>query len=113
MVGAPPSFYVEALQKLRERTDPREIASLGLRLTPADAELGRKNLIAALQGLQGAGPGLTPVYKRILADPQLRPQFIAAISPLEGGWARAPRKNRTYKKRKSSRKGSRKAARIL
>jgi hypothetical protein len=109
MVGAPPSVYVEALKRLRERTDPAEIARLRLDVTPADAELGRKNLIAALQGLQGAGPGLTPVYQRILADPQLRPQFDAAIRPLEGGGARAPRKNRTYRKRKTSRK----AARIL
>jgi len=112
MAGANPEVYVQALELLRARTNPQELIRLGLPFTPVMIDTGLKNLIAALQGLRGAGPELTPIYRAILANMDLRRRFIAAIRSPEGV-APAPRKNRTYKKRKASRKESRKAARIL
>jgi hypothetical protein len=57
--------------------------------------------------------GFYPTYQAIQSDPALLARYTAAVTLPGGGGARAPRKNRTYKKRKASRKTSRKAARIL
>jgi len=111
MTGAPAETYVRALELLRERTDDRVLNSLGITtpgVTTQTAHTGLRNLNAALQGRESR---LRGVYTEIINGPLLQ-RFRNAIAPVPGmaaGGGGSRRKNRTYKKRK----GSRKARRIL
>lgn len=113
MTGAPAETYVRALELLRERTDDRVLRDLGItaaEVTTQTAHTGLRNLNAALQGRESR---LRGVYTEIINGP-LQQRFRNAIAPVPGmaaaaGGGGSRRKNRTYKKRK----GSRKARRIL
>jgi len=116
MEGAEPEAYVRALEILKARTNPEELARLGLTadkgFTPENMRIALRNLNSALQGQGGAGQQLkTSIYPMIQGNPGLKKRFIDAIRP-EGGGGGSGRKNRTYRKRKASRKFSRKS-RIL
>ena len=113
MTGAPAETYVRALELLRERTDDRVLRGLRIATpgaTTQTALAGLRNLNMALQGIGFDEKPLRGVYNEIINGP-LRQRFLNAISPVPGMEAPAGsrRKNRTYKKRK----GSRKARRIL
>jgi hypothetical protein len=109
MTGAPAETYVRALELLRERTDDRVLNSLGIStpgVTTQTAHTGLRNLNAALQGRESR---LRGVYTEIINGPLVQ-RFRNAIAPVPGmaaGGGGSRRKNRTYKKRKASRKARR------